>query len=55
VESVDGGKDKSERLFEATKFAYAHNPLEGAAPLQTSPSQKTTTTAKTYLLRGGVG
>jgi hypothetical protein len=40
VESVDGGKDKSERLFEATKFACAHIPLEGAARLQTSPSQK---------------
>jgi len=40
VESVDDRKNKSERLFEATKFAFAHIPLEGAAPLQTSHSQK---------------
>ncbi len=33
-------KTKSERLFEATKFAFAHILLEGAAPLQTSPSQR---------------
>ena len=31
---------EAERLFEANKFAYAHNPLEGAAPLQTSPFPK---------------
>jgi len=40
MENVNNGKNKSERLFKATKFAYAHNPFEGAAPLQTSPSQR---------------
>jgi len=40
VESVDGDKNQYERLFEATKFALAHIPLEGAAPLQTSPLTK---------------
>jgi len=53
VESVDGSKNKLERLSEATKFGFAHNPLEGAAPLQTSPLTKTTTKQKTYLLRVG--
>jgi len=40
VESVDSGKPNLERLCEATEFATAHIPLEGAAPLQTSPSQE---------------
>ena len=47
-------KTESERLFEATKFAIAHIPLEGAAPLQTSPSQKQQQN-NTCLLRVGGG
>jgi len=49
VESVDGGKDKSERLFEATKFAFAHIPFGGRCAPPNLPLTKTTTKAKTYL------
>jgi len=39
VENVDGGKDESERLFEAIKFAYAHNPWRALRPSKPPPQK----------------
>jgi len=47
-------KNKSERLFEATKFAFAYN-LGGRCAPPNLHLTKTTTKTKTYLLRVGVG
>ncbi len=41
-------------MGQANSYSLA-SPLEGAAPIQTSPLTKTTTKAKTYLLRVVVG
>ncbi len=54
MESVDNDKTKSERLFEATKFAFAHNSWRALRPSK-PPPHKDNNKNKTYLLRVEVG
>jgi len=54
VETVDGSKNESERLFEATKCAYAHNPWRALRPSK-PPTHKDNNKSKDLPVEGWGG